>query len=189
MYRARAVELQKSARSQFVAAHLEAAKGKLATGDCDDARREAEMVLGVEAKNKKAVGVVKRCEALANRPQPEPVVVAVKSTRRRPAPAPIAQAPVPKAKPPEAPKAEPGDPDKMIKDAQQAWFRGQYAAAVDFARKALRAKPSLTNAYQIIAVCSCALRDADSAVKAFEKLDDRNKLYVKSACQKNGISF
>jgi pSer/pThr/pTyr-binding forkhead associated (FHA) protein len=189
MYRARAVELQKSARSQFVAAHLEAAKGKLATGDCGDARREAEMVLGVEAKNKKAVGVVKRCEALANRPQPEPVVVAVKSTRRRPAPAPIAQAPVPKAKPPEAPKAEPGDPDKMIKDAQQAWFRGQYAAAVDFARKALRAKPSLTNAYQIIAVCSCALRDADSAVKAFEKLDDRNKLYVKSACQKNGISF
>jgi hypothetical protein len=47
----------------------------------------------------------------------------------------------------------------------------------------------LTNAYQIIAVCSCALHDAESAARAFEKLDDRNKQYVKSACQKNGISF
>jgi Flp pilus assembly protein TadD len=83
----------------------------------------------------------------------------------------------------------PADPDKLIKDAQQAWFRGQYGAAVDFARKALRAKPNLSTAYQIIAVCSCALRDAESAARAYEKLDERNKLYVKSACQKNGITF
>jgi tetratricopeptide (TPR) repeat protein len=89
-------------------------------------------------------------------------------------------------------KPEPGpaaDPDKLIKDAQQAWFRGQYTVAIDSARKALRVKSNLTNAYQIIAVCSCALHDADSAAKAYERLDERNKLYVKSACQKSGISF
>jgi tetratricopeptide (TPR) repeat protein len=77
----------------------------------------------------------------------------------------------------------------LIKDAQQAWLRGQHAVAIDAARKALRVKPNLTNAYQIIAICSCALHDADSAAKAYEKLDERNKLYVKSSCQKNGISF
>jgi pSer/pThr/pTyr-binding forkhead associated (FHA) protein/tetratricopeptide (TPR) repeat protein len=191
MYRAQAVELRKSAQSQFVATHIDAANSKLAAGECDDARREAELVLGLEAKNKKAADVIKRCQARANKPQAEPVVAAAKTARHRVAAAPVAPVAVaPRAKPPEAAKPETAaDPDKLIKDAQQAWFRGQYAAAVDFARKALRAKPSLTNAYQIIAVCSCALHDADAAAKAFEKLDERNRLYVKSACQKNGISF
>jgi pSer/pThr/pTyr-binding forkhead associated (FHA) protein len=208
MYRPRAVELHKNAQSQFVALHLEGAKAKLAANDCEEARREAELVLGLETKNKKAAAVVKRCEVIANqaalaaaesakptpvpavvarRPAPEPVVA--KPASRRPAAAPVAARP-PKAS--EAPKPESGpaaDPDKLIKDAQQAFLHGQYAVAVDSARKALRVKPSLTNAYQIIAVCSCALHDADSAAKAIERLDDRNKLYVKSACQKNGISF
>jgi tetratricopeptide (TPR) repeat protein len=159
----------------------------------------------VEAKNKQAAAVVKRCEVLAKqaapgpaaeapKPAPEPVTVAPKPAPRRPATAPVAaRVPASKPKPTvEPPKPEPGpaaDPDKLIKDAQQAWFRGQYAVAIDSARKALRAKPNLTNAYQIIAVCSCALHDADSASKAFDRLDERNKLYVKSACQKNGISF
>ena len=212
MYKPRAVELHKSAQIQFVATHLEAAKTKLAANDCEEARREAELVLGLEAKNKKAVAVVKRCEVLAKQaaasaaaaeaPKPEPVAVAPKPApepaapkpARRPAAVPVAaRAPKPKpaavepAKPEPAPAA--ADPDKLIKDAQQAWFRGQYAVAIDSARKALRVKPNLTNAYQIIAVCSCALHDADSAAKAFERLDERNKLYVKSSCQKNGISF
>ena len=207
MYKPRAVELHKSAQVQFIATHLEAAKTKLAANECDEARREAELVLGLEAKNKKAAAVVKRCDIVAKqaalaaeaaaKPAPEPAAVAPRpapepaaAKPRRPAPAPVAaRAP----KPVEAPRPEPAalaaDPDKLIKDAQQAFLRGQYAAAVDSARKALRAKPGLTNAYQIIAVCSCALHDADSAAKAIERLDDRNKQYVKSACQKNGISF
>ena len=65
MYKPRAVELHKSAQVQFVATHLEAAKTKLAANDCEEARREAELVLGLETKNKKAAAVVKRCEVLA----------------------------------------------------------------------------------------------------------------------------
>ena len=203
MYKPRAVELHKNAQAQFVASHLEAAKTKLGANDCDEARREAALVLGVEAKNKKAAAVVKRCEAVAKqaesravieaaKPAPQPVAVAPKPAPRRSAAAPVAaraHAPEPDFAPPQAEAAPAADPDKLIKDAQQAWFRGQYAVAIDSARKALRARPNLTNAYQIIAVCSCALHDADSASKAFERLDERNKLYVKSACQKNGISF
>jgi tetratricopeptide (TPR) repeat protein len=210
MYKPRAVELHKSAQTQFVATHLEAATAKLSAGDCEEARREADLVLGVEAKNKKAAAVVKRCEAKGNKPEPvaaepKPVAAEPKPVAAEPKPVAAAPKPVPHhaavapavaravaPKPVEPQKTEPAlvaDPDKYIKDAQQAWFRGQYAAAIDSARKALRIKPNLTNAYQIIAVCSCALHDADSAAKAFEKLDDRNKLYVKSACQKNGISF
>jgi pSer/pThr/pTyr-binding forkhead associated (FHA) protein/tetratricopeptide (TPR) repeat protein len=192
VYKERANQLHKNAKTQFIAFHLLAAKEKLAAGDCDQARQEAESVLGIDENNKKASTVIRRCEALANRPEPPVVAVAEKPAPRRPAPAPPAHAPTPKPKPAETPKTAESpatDPDKLIKDAQQAWFRGQYAAAIDSARKALRAKPNLTNAYQIIAVCSCALHDQDSATKAYEKLDERNKLYVKSACQKNGISF
>jgi pSer/pThr/pTyr-binding forkhead associated (FHA) protein/tetratricopeptide (TPR) repeat protein len=214
MYKPRAVGLHKSAQVQFVATHLEAAKTKLAANDCEEARREAELVLGLEAKNRKAAAVVKRCEVLAKQaaasaatveaPKPELVAVAPKPApapaapkpARRLAAAPVAvRAPTAKAKPAtvEPSKPEPAlaaaDADKLIKEAQQAWFRGQYAVAIDSARKALRVKPNLTNAYQIIAVCSCALHDADSAAKALERLDERNKQFVKSACQKNGISF
>ncbi|HEX7500859.1 MAG TPA: FHA domain-containing protein [Polyangia bacterium] len=197
MYKPRAVELHKSAQVQFVASHLEAAKTKLGANDCDEARREAELVLGVEAQNKKAAAVVKRCEAVAKqtaveapKPAPQPVAVAPRPAPRRPAATPVAaRAPKPNFAPPKSEAAPAADPDKLIKDAQQAWFRGQYAVAIDSARKALRARPNLTTAYQIIAVCSCALHDGDSAAKAFERLDERNKLYVKSACQKNGISF
>jgi ABC transport system ATP-binding/permease protein len=203
MYKPRAVELHESAQIQYVAAHLEAAKTKLEANDCDEARREAELVLGMEVKNKKAAAVVRRCDVLAKArvpaptvetpgPGPAPVAVVPKPAPRRPVAAPVAaRPPAPKSKPAvDSPKPELAvDADKLIKDAQQAWFRGQYAMAIDSARKAVRAKPNLTNAYQIIAVCSCALHDADSAAKAFERLDERNKLYVKSACQKNGISF
>jgi hypothetical protein len=166
-------------------------------------------VLGIEAKNKKAAGIVRRCEALAAKPQPvapapkpEPKPVAAAP---KPEPKPVAEAPKPAtrraavaaakpapAKPAARPVEEPapaGDADRLIKDAQQAWLRGQHQAAIDSARKALRAKPGMTNAYQIIAICSCALRDADGAAKAYEKLDDRNKVLVKTSCQKSGISF
>jgi Tfp pilus assembly protein PilF len=89
-----------------------------------------------------------------------------------------------------APAPEPpGDPDALIQDAQQAWLRGQYAAAIDSAKKALRAKPGFTRAYQIIAVCSCSLKDSDTATKAYERLDDRMKPLVRSACQKSGITL
>jgi pSer/pThr/pTyr-binding forkhead associated (FHA) protein/tetratricopeptide (TPR) repeat protein len=199
MYKPRAVELSKKAQGQFIATHLAMASAKLAAKDCDEARREAELVLGLEGKNKKAAAVVKRCEAMAAmaaKAESEPVVAAAKPAPRRPPPAPAATRPAaPRpvaAKPAEASKSEStpvADADKLIKDAQQAWFRGQYGVAIDAARKALRVKPNLANAYQIIAVCSCALHDADSAAKAYERLDERNKLYVKSSCQKNGIGF
>jgi tetratricopeptide (TPR) repeat protein len=187
---------------QAIALHLENAKAKLAANACDEAKQEAEAVLGLDSKNKKAPAIIKRCEALAAAP-PEAAVPVAAAPVPPPEPKPVvrkpavvaAARPAPAAKPraAEPPKPEPAapaaDPDKLIKDAQQAWFRGQYSLAIDSARKALRMKPSLTNAYQIIAVCSCALHDAESAARAFEKLDDRNKMYVKSACQKNGIAF
>jgi len=61
--------------------------------------------------------------------------------------------------------------------------------AIDASRRALRARPGLTRAYQIIAVCSCSLRDAEQATRAYERLDDRNRQLVKQACQKSGVNI
>ena len=199
-YKERAESLRNDAIAGYIAAHLEAAVNFVASDNCADAEREAQLVLSASPNHKKASGVLKRCVAMAK---------AKKAVVEPPAPKPVAKKVEPTPKP-LAKKAEPviaklgvqknppamtvasegaADPDKLIKDAQQAWFRGQYAVAIDSARRALKAKPGLANAYQIIAVCSCALKDADSAAKAFEKLDDRNKQYVRSSCQKSGINL
>ena len=39
----------------------------------------------------------------------------------------------------------------------------------------------MTDAYQIIAVCSCTLKDADAAARAYAKLDDKNRNLVRAA--------
>jgi ABC transport system ATP-binding/permease protein len=115
------------------------------------------------------------------RPDPEPA-----APRPSRAAIPRVTAPSP------APAAEPmptGDPEAMLNEATQSWLRGQYAAAIETSRKALKIRPNTARAYQIIAVCSCSLRDVDGATKAYERLEDRMKPLVKSACQKNGISL
>ena len=91
--------------------------------------------------------------------------------------------------PAEGPAPTAAEGDALMQEAQDAWLKGQYSAAIDASRKALRAKPGLTRAYQIIAVCSCSLRDAESASKAYERLDDRNKQLVKQLCAKSGITI
>ena len=75
-----------------------------------------------------------------------------------------------------------------MKQAREAWLRQQCGSAVDLARKALHAKPGMTDAYQIIAVCSCTLKDADAAARAYAKLDDKNRNLVRALCQKNGVT-
>ena len=57
--------------------------------------------------------------------------------------------------------AEPAaDADALLKQARDAWLHQQCPSAIEIARRALKAKPSLTDAYQIITVCSCSLKDA-----------------------------
>ena len=94
--------------------------------------------------------------------------------------------PAKKADPP-AEAAEAADPDALMKQAREAWLRQQCGSAVDLSRKALHAKPGMTDAYQIIAVCSCMLKDADAAARAYSKLDDKNRNLVRALCQKNGV--
>jgi pSer/pThr/pTyr-binding forkhead associated (FHA) protein/tetratricopeptide (TPR) repeat protein len=185
VYKERASVLEKSARTEYIKMHLEEASSKARTGACDEAKPEADLVLAVDSTNKAARWILNRCAVLAKKSSQR---LEAKKPAQVFKPVPATVEPKPAA--PAAAQTEPSpDPDKLIQQAREAWMRGQYVLAVDAARKALRAKPGLTSAYQIIAICSCSLHDSDTALRAYEKLDDRNKQLVRSACQKNGISF
>jgi len=196
VYRERATALVKPARDEYIKKHFDIAFAKAKTGDCEVATQEAEMVLAVETGHKQARFIVNRCAALTKR-------LAAQEAAKKSASAPPATKPVAMAKqvkqpagrtsneppPPPQAQAEAADAEKLIQQARDAWLRGQFAVAIDAARRALRAKPGLSSAYQIIAISSCSLHDSDTAFRAYEKLDERNKQLVRSACQKNGISF
>ena len=134
------------------------------------------------------------------RARPEPVAARAARTRTAPPPCPrrrSAERPEP-AKHSEPARAEPTarrgrrlsheDAEALMKQAREAWLRQQCGAAMDLSRRALRAKPGWTDAYQILAVCSCSLKDAEAAERAYSRLDDKNRTLVHAVCQKNGIA-
>ena len=197
VYKERATTLATSARADYIKLHGDAAASKASSGSCDEAKQEAELVLAVDSTNKAARWILGRCAALARKsaprpevkkPEPAPKPVAATPKPVVATPKPVAVTPKPAALPPPQPESAP-DPEKLIQQAQKAWLGGQYALAIDSARRALRAKPGMANAYQIIAICSCSIGDSDTAMRAYEKLDDRNKQLVRSVCQKHNISF
>ncbi|HEY0711328.1 MAG TPA: FHA domain-containing protein, partial [Polyangia bacterium] len=219
VYRTRATSIRDAAAKRFVAARMVEVDRFVSRGACDDARREADKVLTIEPDNSRAKGAGERCDGIvAQKAQRESERAerlaareeAAAAAREAPAPRPaeprvpvatrpVAERPVAAARPPrpETPRPaavapappETGDPEELLQEAQQAWLKGQFAAAIESARRALRVRPNLPRAYQIIAVCSCSLRDADSATKAYDRLDERMRPLVKSACQKSGITL
>jgi hypothetical protein len=76
----------------------------------------------------------------------------------------------------------------LIRQAQLAWMGGQNESAVGKAQAALKATPTAaqaTQAYEIIATCSCALRKRDAALAAASHLDSARRNLVKAACEKS----
>jgi len=80
------------------------------------------------------------------------------------------------------------DADALMKQARDAWLRQQCGSAIDLSRRAIRARPGMVDAYQVIAACSCSLKDADGATRAYAKLDEKSRTLVRNLCQRNGIA-
>jgi hypothetical protein len=193
VYKRRAKPRYEEARTLLVAEHMSAADKARAAGKCADVKTEVAEVMRLEPRNLLARDLVRLCKPRADVIAVAAPPVAARPSRPRPnaplageAPSrPEAPAPRPRA---EAADVEAADPDALMKQAREAWLRQQCGSAVDLSRKALHAKPGMTDAYQIIAVCSCTLKDADAAGRAYAKLDDKNRSLVRQLCQRNGIS-
>jgi hypothetical protein len=171
-------------------------------GRCAEVKTEVAEVVRLEPKNMMARDLVRLCRPKAEPAARAPAAVAAVQVAARPAkprPSPTFAAtdtpprpertaePAPKPAAAAASDGDAPDPDALMKQAREAWLRQQCGAAVDLSRKALHAKPGMTDAYQIIAVCSCTLKDADAAARAYAKLDDKNRNLVRALCQKNGV--
>jgi pSer/pThr/pTyr-binding forkhead associated (FHA) protein len=191
VYKARGRTRADEARALLVADRLAFAETARAAGRCAEVKDAVAEVEQLEPTNQLGKQLVKLCK-----PKAEPVAAAPKPAAKparavaaaRPERAPAAEAPPKKEREEEAeePAAAP-DPDALMKQAREAWLRQQCGSAIDLSKKALKAKPGMADAYQIIAVCSCSLKDAESATRAYAKLDEKNRNLVHSLCQKNGI--
>jgi hypothetical protein len=63
---------------------------------------------------------------------------------------------------------------------------GQYATAIDLAKKGTKSQPS--KAWRIIGASYCFLKDRGGAVSAFGKLDAQGKQFLKYVCSRNAIT-
>lgn len=208
LYKKRARPRFEEARALFVSAHLTAAEKYRSAGKCTEAKLEADQVEKVDPKNQLIKDVVRSCKprtdapvavALAGARPPRqraaassgasvPLAAAAKAEpaapRQQAAESPVAE----KKAEAVAAEAEP-DAEALIKQAREAWGRQQCGSAIDLSRKALKVRPGYTDAYQVIAVCSCSLKDADGATRAYVKLDDKSRSLVKALCIRHGVTI
>jgi hypothetical protein len=164
-----------------------------AEGRCAEVRQEAMEIIRLDPKNMIVRDLARLCRA-----KPEPVAARPSRSRAVAAAAPVERTEAPRREPArsepaahaeeKAAPAEAEDAEALMKQAREAWLRQQCGAAMDLSRRALRAKPGWTDAYQILAVCSCSLKDAEAAERAYSRLDDKNRTLVHAVCQKNGIA-
>jgi pSer/pThr/pTyr-binding forkhead associated (FHA) protein len=193
VYKRRAKARYDEARTLLVAEHLATAEQARAAGRCADVRTEVAAVARLDPKNVVGRDMVRLCRPARPDTAPAPVVAA-RPARPRPSPgvavAAVEAAPRAERAPARAEAAEDAaDPDALMKQAREAWMRQQCGAAIDLSRRALKARPGMTDAYQIVAVCSCTLKDAEAANRAYLKLDDKNRSLVRSLCQRHGITL
>ena len=193
VYKRRAKTRYDEARTLLVSEHMAAADKARTAGQCAEVRTEVAEIVRLDPRNTIAKEMVRLCRPV--KAAAAPSAVAARPAKPRPTPtltatdAPSRPERAEPQKHAEAAPAEDGpDPDALMKQAREAWLRQQCGAAVDLSRKALHAKPGMTDAYQIIAVCSCTLKDADAAARAYAKLDDKNRNLVRALCQKNGVT-
>ncbi|MGD0838226.1 MAG: serine/threonine-protein kinase [Polyangia bacterium] len=104
----------------------------------------------------------------------------------QPAPETVAAEPAP---PPPGRAATPADVEGLLREAQLAWSRKYWAGALEKARAVLQLAPDRLDAYQIIAVCSCATGAAAEAKAAALHLDAHKQKLVRSICKSHGVSL
>ena len=74
----------------------------------------------------------------------------------------------------------------MLQDAQDAYVHGQYANAIETAKKASKSEP--LKAWRIIGAASCFLKDRTGAMQAWNKLGPQERSFLKYVCSRNAIT-
>ncbi len=174
----KAEPLFEHARKSFVAKHLAAATQAKAQGRCGSASKEAKSVLIYDEGNAAANEIVKACQAPVKPPEerapprerPERVVERT-----------------PERMPP--PPREEINIEGIAQEAQNAYMTGQYARALELARKVLKVNRGYIPALSTSGLALCKLKHKDAAAAVFAKLPPQYKSMMRAACQKDGIEL
>ncbi|MDB4969122.1 MAG: hypothetical protein JWN44_4811 [Myxococcales bacterium] len=189
VYRQKGSERYAQVKKQYLRGHLDSAKRAKAANKCEEARQHVEAALTVDEGNVEAQEILKTCGAVV-----KPVVKPAVTPERKPRPEknPVVAA-TPAAKVKEKPPTEeppPSQPnpmaEKLLQDAQDAYVHGQYANAIETAKKASKSEP--LKAWRIIGAASCFLKDRSGALQAWNKLGPQERSFLKYVCSRNAIT-
>jgi len=191
VYRQKGSERYAQVKKMYLRAHLDSAKRAKTAGKCEEARQHVEAALTVDEGNVEAQDILKSCGTAA-----KPAVKQAATQEKKPhAEKSAAAAPAPKAKekekekpqPEEAPSGQPNPAaEKLVQDAQDAYVHGQYASAIETAKKAAKSEP--VKAWRIIGAASCFLKDRGGAMQAWNKLGPQERSFLKYVCSRNAIT-
>ncbi|HEY2745943.1 MAG TPA: FHA domain-containing protein [Polyangia bacterium] len=187
VYRQKGSEKYAQVKKQYLRGHLEAAKRAKNGGKCEEARQHVEAALTVDEGNSEAQEILKSCGAVV-----KPIKVASPQEHKPHAEKNPSVAAVPAAKIKEKPTSEepPSQPnpaaEKMLQDAQDAYVHGQYANAIETAKRASKSEP--LKAWRIIGAASCFLKDRNGAMQAWNKLGPQERSFLKYVCSRNAIT-
>jgi len=188
VYRQKGSEKYAQVKKMYLRQHLDAAKRAKNGGKCEEARQHVEAALTVDEGNNEAQEILKSCGAVA-----KPIVKPVATQEHKPhAEKQQTVASTPAAKVKEKPTTEeaPSQPnpqaEKLLQDAQDAYVHGQYANAIETAKKAAKSEP--LKAWRIIGAASCFLKDRNGAMSAWNKLGPQERSFLKYVCSRNAIT-
>jgi pSer/pThr/pTyr-binding forkhead associated (FHA) protein len=187
VYRQKGAERYAQVKKMYLRQHLEAARKSKAANKCEEARQHVEAALSIDEGNVEAMDIMKSCGQAV-----KPVAKLTPPEKKPKAEKNPTVAAVPAAKIKEKPPIEdqPSQPnpaaEKLLQDAQDAYVHGQYANAIETAKKAAKSEP--LKAWRIIGAASCFLKDRNGAMSAWNKLGPQERSFLKYVCSRNAIT-
>ena len=190
IYRQKGAERYLQVKRLYLRAHLDAARKAKAANKCEEARQHVEAALTVDEGNLEAQEILKTC---GTQPRP-PVRPAVTERKHSEARSSVSSTPSTHVREkPQSSDEGPGEvgapsaaAEKLLQDAQDAYVHGQYANAIETAKRAAKSQP--TRAWRIIGAASCFLKDRSGAMQAWNKLGAQERSFLKYVCSRNAIT-
>jgi pSer/pThr/pTyr-binding forkhead associated (FHA) protein/tetratricopeptide (TPR) repeat protein len=191
VYRQKGSDKYAQVKKAYLRSHLDAARKAKAAGKCEEARQHVEAALTVDESNLEAQEIIKACATAGHPTAATPVAPSTKTPKEPKEPKePKVATTTPKApkEPTEAPepKNDAVNAEKVLLDARDAYVHGQYANAIEIAKKAVKSQPN--QAWRLIGASSCFLKDRNGAVQAWNKLDTQGRSFLKYVCSRNAIT-
>ena len=195
VYKTRDLKIYNDAKSKYLAGANKRLDDHVTRRECDKAQAEAELIKQVVPADTQAEAKVKQCNqaVVAVKAPTVPVVKKPRPVVKRPRPVvkkPVVKKPIPDKPVSTAPTlADLQKAKGLLQQARETFVHGKYARSMSLARSVLELNPGDQMAIQIIGASACYLKNAKNAKWAFRKLKAVQRNYLRTICQRNGVTL